>query len=72
MDMIVKVTFKGRVKKDTIIDDIKVHAESIEAAREMVQRWISISPGLRGNSGLFHPGNGYGKIKIKSVKRVKE
>ena len=68
--MIVKIVFKGKVKgaKHSVVDSIKIHATSIRSAKKMFNIWVKCGIGIKGDSGVFHPGLVYGTITFKSAK----
>ena len=74
--MIARVHFTGITKKDktksTLEDhvDIHVNSDGLKEAREIFSSWTAKGAGIRGASGVFHPLNGYGDVKIKSVTEV--
>lgn len=74
--MIARIHFTGITKKDktksTLEDhvDIHVNADGLKEAREIFSSWTAKGAGIRGASGVFHPLNGYGDVKIKSVTEV--
>jgi hypothetical protein len=68
--MIARVSFTGITKKDnkrsTLEDHIDLHANDLKEAREIFSSWTKAG-GIRGASGIFHPLNGYGDVRIKAV-----
>lgn len=74
--MIVKVNFVGTVldgtKKSTLPDTLKIHIHpgGKKKAKELFLNWVKITNGIKGDSGVFHPLNGYGTIEVKNVEEV--
>jgi hypothetical protein len=75
--MIARVRFEGIVKdgkKKAILPDfidIHVPPESLDLAKSTFEHWLDRNSGVKGNSGVFHPINEYGSIKVKSIEEKK-
>lgn len=71
--MIVQVKFKGIITegktKSELPDSVKIHAapEGKERTKELFLSWVERNAGIKGDSGVFHPLNGFGTIKILKV-----
>lgn len=76
--MIARIKFEAIVvdgkDKSTMQDhiDIQCPNEDTKWAKSLFSKWIASNVGLRGASGTFHPLNGYGDIKVKSISISKE
>lgn len=70
--MIIRITFEGIVKsgkkRSILPDHLDIHAASIDGVKEMFLGWVVGAKAIRGDSGIFHPVENGGEIKIKSVK----
>ena len=71
--MIVRISFTGITKNDkhksTLEDYIEIHIGGVKEAKEAFSTWTR-GCGIRGASGIFHPLNGYGDVKIKAITEV--
>lgn len=70
--MIVRIKFKASVKNHSMYDELDIHAKTVKDAKGVFEYWLSRGLSLRGNSGIFHLQEGYGKIKFRSAKERKE
>jgi hypothetical protein len=76
--MIIRIKFEGTVvngeDKSTITDHIDIHSPTSNTiwAKNLFLKWISDNSGIKGTSGIMHPLNGRGDIKIKSIEELKE
>lgn len=74
--MIARIKFEGTVKdgkkKSTLPDYVDIHVppEGLNTAKEIFLNWVEIGAGIKGESGVFHPLRGNGKIKIESVTEI--
>jgi hypothetical protein len=76
--MIIRVKFEATVtegeKKSVIEDSVDIHSptDDLMWAKNLFNKWKANNSGIKGNSGVLHPLNGYGDIKIKSAEVLKE
>lgn len=76
--MIAKVHFEGIIKegkkKSTRPDTVQIHIPpgDLNQGKVIFERWIEgPSLGIRGDSGVFHPLQGLGTIKVGKVEEGK-
>jgi len=72
--MIVRVEFFGIVvegkKRKKMRDHVDIHFGSVKPVKAMFLAWVKQSPGIRGDSGIFHPSRNNGSIEVISVEQV--